>query len=60
MDSGAGHDSMNFASICPTVMIFSQCAGGISHHVEEYVSEKALEKVTEALIRTIIRLDKEI
>lgn len=60
MDSGAGHDSMNFASICPTVMIFSQCAGGISHHVEEYVSEKALEKVTEVLIRTIIRLDKEI
>lgn len=60
MDSGAGHDSMNFASICPTAMIFSPCSGGVSHNVEEYVSEQALEKVTEALIRTIIRLDKEI
>lgn len=60
MDSGAGHDSMNFAAICPTAMIFSPCAGGVSHNVEEYVTEKALEKVTEALIRTIIRLDKEI
>lgn len=60
MDSGAGHDSMNFASICPTAMIFSPCAGGVSHNVEEYVSPNALEKVTEALIRTIIRLDKEI
>lgn len=60
MDSGAGHDSMNFASICPTAMIFSPCRGGVSHDVQEYVEEKDLEKVTEALVRTIIKIDKEI
>ena len=31
MYSGAGHDAMNFAPICPTSMIFIPCKNGISH-----------------------------
>ncbi|MBB5738031.1 allantoate deiminase [Xanthomonas arboricola] len=36
--SGAGHDAMVMASLCPTAMLFVRCAGGISHHPDEYVA----------------------
>ncbi|MFT4246693.1 MAG: allantoate amidohydrolase [Pseudomonas sp.] len=35
--SGAGHDAMVMASLCPTAMLFLRCAGGISHHPAESV-----------------------
>lgn len=36
--SGAGHDSINTSSQCPTTMIFVPCKDGVSHHPEEYCS----------------------
>lgn len=36
--SGAGHDSVNTSSQCPTTMIFVPCKDGVSHHPEEYCS----------------------
>ncbi|PPU90176.1 allantoate amidohydrolase [Xanthomonas populi] len=35
--SGAGHDAMVMAALCPTAMLFVRCAGGISHHPDEHV-----------------------
>lgn len=35
MPSGAGHDAMNFADLCPTGMIFIPCENGVSHSPEE-------------------------
>ncbi|MDR3358870.1 MAG: hydantoinase/carbamoylase family amidase [Desulfovibrio sp.] len=35
MPSGAGHDAMNFAGICPTGMLFVPCRDGISHNRHE-------------------------
>ncbi|AKN99264.1 allantoate amidohydrolase [Xanthomonas oryzae pv. oryzicola] len=35
--SGAGHDAMVMAGLCPTAMLFVRCAGGISHHPDEHV-----------------------
>ncbi|PPU39793.1 allantoate amidohydrolase [Xanthomonas arboricola pv. populi] len=35
--SGAGHDAMVMAALCPTAMLFVRCAGGISHHPAEHV-----------------------
>lgn len=35
MPSGAGHDAMNFADLCPTGMVFIPCEKGISHNPEE-------------------------
>ncbi|MCL1500026.1 allantoate amidohydrolase [Xanthomonas nasturtii] len=35
--SGAGHDAMVMASLCPTAMLFVRCASGISHHPDEHV-----------------------
>ncbi|GIX45943.1 MAG: Zn-dependent hydrolase [Candidatus Tectimicrobiota bacterium] len=33
--SGAGHDAMHLAAVCPAGMIFVPCAGGISHNEAE-------------------------
>jgi N-carbamoyl-L-amino-acid hydrolase len=38
MNSGAGHDAMNMAKICPAGLIFVPSKGGISHHPVEYTS----------------------
>jgi len=35
--SGAGHDAMNMANICPTAMLFIRCKDGISHNPAEHV-----------------------
>lgn len=36
--SGAGHDAMVMAALCPIAMLFVRCAGGISHHPDEHVA----------------------
>ena len=33
--SGAGHDALHLARVCPSAMLFIPCAGGISHHESE-------------------------
>ncbi|MCR9279562.1 MAG: allantoate amidohydrolase [Pseudomonadaceae bacterium] len=38
MASGAGHDAMAMAELCPVAMLFVRCADGISHHPEESIS----------------------
>jgi N-carbamoyl-L-amino-acid hydrolase len=35
LPSGAGHDAMNVARLCPSGMIFIPCEGGISHNEAE-------------------------
>jgi N-carbamoyl-L-amino-acid hydrolase len=35
MTSGAGHDAVYMARVCPTAMIFTPCVGGISHNETE-------------------------
>ena len=35
--SGAGHDAMIMAALCPTAMLFLRCRGGISHNPAEHV-----------------------
>ena len=35
--SGAGHDAMVVAALCPTAMLFIRCEGGISHNPAEAV-----------------------
>lgn len=36
MQSGAGHDSMNMAKLCPVGLIFVPSVDGLSHHPNEY------------------------
>lgn len=35
--SGAGHDAMAMANICPVAMLFMRCEKGISHHPAEAI-----------------------
>ncbi len=58
MYSGAGHDAMNFAPICPTSMIFIPCKNGISHSPKESVTESQIEKGINVMIATTIELAK--
>ncbi|WP_445684156.1 M20 family metallo-hydrolase [Staphylococcus sp. FSL K6-3157] len=56
MYSGAGHDAMNFAPICPTSMIFIPCKKGISHSPEESITEQQIAKGIQVYIDTTIEL----
>ncbi|CAA9535080.1 MAG: Allantoinase [uncultured Thermomicrobiales bacterium] len=38
LPSGAGHDAVALAGICPVAMLFVRCAGGVSHHPAEHVA----------------------
>ena len=58
MFSGAGHDSMNMALICPTSMIFIPCKDGISHSPKESVEPEEIEKGIQTLIETVIEVAK--
>jgi len=39
LPSGAGHDAMAIASLCPVGMLFTRCKGGISHTPAESITE---------------------
>ncbi len=56
--SGAGHDAVALAPLCPVGMLFVRCAGGISHNPAESVAETDVAvaiDVLEHAVRTIIR-----
>lgn len=38
LPSGAGHDAMAVAALCPVAMLFVRCKGGISHAPEEFLA----------------------
>ncbi|HSU04562.1 MAG TPA: M20/M25/M40 family metallo-hydrolase [Acetobacteraceae bacterium] len=39
LPSGAGHDGLAMATLCPIAMLFLRCAGGISHNPAEAIDE---------------------
>ncbi|WP_340680808.1 allantoate amidohydrolase [Paraglaciecola sp.] len=43
LSSGAGHDTMAMANICPVGMLFMRCDKGISHHPAEAITEHDVE-----------------
>lgn len=54
--SGAGHDAMILAALCPTAMLFVRCRDGISHHPAEQVDPADVEVALRVLIGFIDRL----
>lgn len=58
MFSGAGHDAMNLAKICPTAMIFVPCRDGISHSPLETTEPQQIKKGIQVLIDTVIEISK--
>ncbi|KAL7955606.1 hypothetical protein V8C34DRAFT_291105 [Trichoderma compactum] len=56
--SGAGHDSINTSSQCPTTMIFVPCKDGVSHHPEEYCSPEDCALGAQALLESALNYDR--
>lgn len=54
--SGAGHDAMVMASLCPTAMLFIRCAGGISHNPAEAVKVADVESALRVMLGFIDKL----
>lgn len=57
--SGAGHDAMVMASLCPTAMLFVRCAGGISHNPAEAVDPADVEIARRVMLGFIERLGED-
>ncbi len=56
MTSGAVHDAMQFASVCPVAMLFVRSRGGVSHSPEEHTSAEDAAAGVETLARALARL----
>lgn len=50
LPSGAGHDAVAMAALCPVGMLFVRCKGGISHNPAESISEADAETAMRVLI----------
>jgi allantoate deiminase len=50
LPSGAGHDAMAMAALCPTGMLFVRCKGGISHNPAESMTEADAEAAIAVLV----------
>jgi allantoate deiminase len=55
--SGAAHDAMMFAKVCPFAMLFVRCKGGVSHNPAEYASPEDMGLAIAALIRFVERFE---
>jgi N-carbamoyl-L-amino-acid hydrolase len=58
MPSGAGHDAMCMAAICPQGMIFVPSQGGVSHAPAEQTAPADCRAGAEVLLDALLRLDR--
>lgn len=54
--SGAGHDAMVMAALCPTAMLFIRCRHGISHNPAEHVDPADADVTLQVMLGFIDRL----
>jgi N-carbamoyl-L-amino-acid hydrolase len=59
MQSGAGHDAQEIATITPVGMIFVPSFGGISHSPKEFTKGIDMANGANVLLKTILALDLE-
>lgn len=59
MQSGAGHDSQQMATIVPTAMIFVPSVGGISHSPKEFTKTEDMINGANVLLQTVLAVDKD-
>lgn len=58
LPSGAGHDAMVMANLCPVAMLFIRCEGGISHNPAEAVTEADCALAAQAMLLFIDKLER--
>ncbi|WP_296502338.1 Zn-dependent hydrolase [Phenylobacterium sp.] len=52
--SGAGHDAVYLARVCPTAMVFIPCKDGISHNESEYARFEHVEAGANVLLDCVL------
>jgi acetylornithine deacetylase/succinyl-diaminopimelate desuccinylase-like protein len=57
LQSGAGHDAMEVAPLCPVGMLFVRCKGGISHNPAESITAEDAEACVQVMLDFIRNLD---
>jgi allantoate deiminase len=50
LPSGAGHDAMAMARLCPVAMLFLRCKGGISHNPAESITVQDAQAAIEVML----------
>lgn len=56
--SGAFHDAIHLAHLCPTAMLFTPCRAGISHHPDEQIERADAEVAVRTLAHAVEQLLK--
>ena len=56
MVSGAGHDAVVMAALCPMTMLFVRSVGGISHHPDEAVHPADVHAALDVMVAFLERL----
>ena len=57
--SGAGHDAMIMAALCPTAMLFVRCRDGISHNPAEHVDPADAHAALQVMLGFIDTLESD-
>ncbi len=60
MFSGAGHDAINMAHVCPSGMIFIPCEDGISHNELENARPEDLTAGTDVLMHVLLERARQV
>ncbi len=50
LPSGAGHDAMSVATLCPVAMLFIRCEKGISHNPAEHVEAADVDAAAQVML----------
>ena len=56
LPSGAGHDAMAMAALCPIGMLFVRCTDGISHNPAEFASQSDMDQAIRILLDAVEHL----
>ncbi|GEO16690.1 allantoate amidohydrolase [Microvirga aerophila] len=54
--SGAGHDAVAMAGLCPSTMLFVRCKEGISHNPAESITVEDADVAARVLVETVRKL----
>jgi allantoate deiminase len=56
LPSGAGHDAVAMAALCPAAMLFVRCKGGISHNPAESITVEDADTAARVLIEAVKKI----
>jgi allantoate deiminase len=56
LPSGAGHDAVAMAALCPVAMLFVRCKGGISHNPAESITVEDADTAARVLIEAVKKI----